>query len=141
MTSNHTWLSFLLLRTRNFIGVVSWSYQKDAKRSSNRMEDIWLIKVHFLHRKNWVWFHTKKPKLLSSQLIISRCPRVRCTQMSLRKQKLTRTQWTSMRTNNYKFKHVKRRTVMLSRITCVESPWRSWGLLLRTPINERPKYR
>ena len=67
MTSNRTWLSFLLLRTRNSIIRESWSYQKGDKRLSTRMEDIWLIKVHFLCRKNWVLFHIKKPKLLSCQ--------------------------------------------------------------------------
>ena len=67
MNSNRTWLSFLLLRTRNSISAESRSYQKDGKSPSNRMEDIWVIKVNFLYRKNWVLFHTKKPKLLSCQ--------------------------------------------------------------------------
>ena len=46
MTSNRTWLSFLLSRTRNSISAGSWSYQKDCKKSSNRMEDIWTIKAY-----------------------------------------------------------------------------------------------
>ena len=58
MPSNRTWLSFLLLRTRNSISAESWSYQKDGKRSSNKMEDIWLIKVHFLHRKKIKFYFT-----------------------------------------------------------------------------------
>lgn len=41
-----------------------WSYQKDDKRSSNRMENIRLIKVHFLYRRNWVLFHIKKTKIM-----------------------------------------------------------------------------
>ena len=32
MTSNRTWLNFLLLRIRNSIGAGSWSYQKDGKK-------------------------------------------------------------------------------------------------------------
>ena len=63
-TPNRTWLSFLQLRTRNSIIAGSWCYQKDGKRSSNRMKDIWLIKVHFLYRKNWVLFHAKNRNYL-----------------------------------------------------------------------------
>ena len=69
MTSNRILLSFLVLRTRNSISAGSWSYQKDSKRPLNRMEYIWLIKVHFVYRKNWILFHTKKTQLLSRQSI------------------------------------------------------------------------
>ena len=63
MILSHTW--FLLIRTRSSMSAELQSYHKEGKRSSNKMEDSWLIKVHFLYRNNWVLFHTRKPKLFS----------------------------------------------------------------------------
>ena len=51
---NRTWFSFLPIKTRSSMGVESWSYQKDGKRSLNKIEIISLLKVHSLYLKKCV---------------------------------------------------------------------------------------
>ena len=66
MTQNRISLNFLLMRVNSSICKESWSYKKNEK-TSNRMENIWQIKVHLLNKTKWALFHSKKPKLLSCQ--------------------------------------------------------------------------
>ena len=68
MTSNRTWLSFLLLRTRNSISTGSW---KMAKRRRTEWKTFDWSKFIFCIEKIEFYFTIKKPKLLSCQPNIS----------------------------------------------------------------------
>ena len=47
-------VQFLSIKTRSSMSVESWSYQKNGKRSLNKMENISLIEVHSLYLKKCV---------------------------------------------------------------------------------------
>ena len=64
---NCTWFSFLPIKTRSSMSVLSWSYQKDGKRSLNKMENISFIKGHSLYLKQCVLFVWKNRQLLLGQ--------------------------------------------------------------------------
>ena len=48
-------VQFLPIKTRSSMSVESWSYQKDGKKSLNKMEKISLIKFYSLYLRTFSW--------------------------------------------------------------------------------------
>ena len=48
-------VQFLLIKSRSSMSVEAWSYQKDCKRSLNKMWNISLIKVYNFYFENFFW--------------------------------------------------------------------------------------